>query len=166
MRDIPHAEVIPKTRVYLDALDFRAWLDFGSGGKRYLNMWTYDPNPVAAADYQKYEDIPPYGIASIYCNQVAEHTESHWKLIRQIADLLPPSGKLVFRCPHTWGPRGSHFKNWVKHWYRGNHDNVWWRTAGQYREALEFYFRVVIDMRKERHPWLWPISHVDFLCFK
>jgi len=166
MKDIPHEQIIPDTQRYLSTLcPLGDTLDFGSGAKRYLGVKTYDPNPKAKADFQRYEDLPlNWGL--VYCNQVGEHAEDLRLLTAQIASLLPPGGMLVCRCPHLWGPRGSHFRNWVRHWWKGNHENVWWRTAGTYRKALERHFRIVIDMRRERHRWLWPICHVDFLCFR
>jgi len=169
MKEISRNHLYPSIAVYLKSLTLQheKILDFGSGAKRFeidRQVVTYDPNPKAKADIQDLFDFGYTQYPLVYCNQVGEHVTDLSKLVRELYSVTERF--LVFRCPHTWGPRGSHFNNWLRHWYKGNHDGTYWRTVGEYKVALELYFPLVIDMRRQRHPWVWPISHCDFLCVK
>jgi len=150
-------------------------LDFGSGAKERYKVWhragyhscSYDPNNSRAM-FTNIAEAKLYAQWHvIICSQVLEHVHDVPLVMREIHSLLVPGGYAVIRCPHTWGPRGSHFQHWLKHWVGLQpHDATVWRRASYYKQEAEKVFRLVIDMRKQRHPWVWPISHVDLLCKK
>ena len=143
-------------------------LDFGCGqgifvkiAKKFgYQVFGYDIDPKAAADFYSLKEIPNHFFDAVVCFDVIEHVDNPQKILKNIRQKLKPNGLLFLTTPNRLGLAGRIIKN--KFWglVPQGHKNVY--TLSQMEGLLKTAGFKIIEAKTNLIAW-WYLTKINWL---